>query len=153
MDAEQLRCALLEHGFTEAAALVEANIEAQETEEADELDDDRVVYGNFRTPTRRLRWRDFNEKGPPKGGLSRRNAPARRQATAPEAGVRASRWNQRSLEEVITVCGSLGPGLRAASSFNVILLLPIHGGVAVLSRTTASRPVRTWPGASVRPKG
>lgn len=50
MDAEQLRQALIERGFYEAAAMVAADIEAQEAEEADALDDDRVVYANFGTP-------------------------------------------------------------------------------------------------------
>ena len=45
--ADRLRRALLEAGFTEAAALVGADIDAQEAEEAEELDDDNVVRANF----------------------------------------------------------------------------------------------------------
>ena len=50
LDPETLQRALIKHGFHEAAALVAADIEAQELEEADELDDDRVVYASFGTP-------------------------------------------------------------------------------------------------------
>ncbi len=45
--ADRLRRALLEAGFTEAAALVGADIDAQEAEEAEGLDDDNVVRANF----------------------------------------------------------------------------------------------------------
>jgi hypothetical protein len=38
--AERLRQALLDHGFYEAAALVEADIETQELEEAEELEEE-----------------------------------------------------------------------------------------------------------------
>ena len=48
MDLETLQRALIKH-FHEAAALVAADIEAQETE-ADELDGDRVVYANLGNP-------------------------------------------------------------------------------------------------------
>jgi hypothetical protein len=44
--ADRLRRALLEAGFTEAAALVGADIEAQAAEEAEELDDYTVVRAN-----------------------------------------------------------------------------------------------------------
>ena len=45
--ADRLRRALLEAAFTEAAALVGADLDAQEAEEAEELDDDNVVRANF----------------------------------------------------------------------------------------------------------
>jgi hypothetical protein len=48
--ADRLRRALLEHGFTEAAALVEADIEAQELEEAEKFEEERVMRVNFSRP-------------------------------------------------------------------------------------------------------
>jgi len=47
MDPEQLRRALIEHAFTEAAAMVAANVEAQALEEDQEHDDDNVVRASF----------------------------------------------------------------------------------------------------------
>jgi hypothetical protein len=45
--AERLRQALLDHGFYEAAALVEADIEAQEAEEFEELEDEEPIRANL----------------------------------------------------------------------------------------------------------
>ncbi len=54
MDVDQLRRALLEHGFHEAASLVDADIERQQVEDDRERDEDEVIRANFE----RMRERD-----------------------------------------------------------------------------------------------
>jgi hypothetical protein len=47
MNPGQLRRALIERGFYEAAALAGADIEAQGVEEVEELDDANVIRADF----------------------------------------------------------------------------------------------------------
>ncbi len=65
MDVETLRRALLEHGFHEAASLVDADIEQQRVEDDRERDEDEGIRANFE----RMRERD------PGGSGSERRTP------------------------------------------------------------------------------